>query len=318
VGNLQNKEDALRALVTGGNGFIGSHLVDALLSKDWEVVVFDRENSPFYALPDRVTFIKEELSNRGALRNAIKNIDVVFHLAWSGVHQSSNQDLRGHVEINLLPTLSFFELSLDAGVKRIVFISSGGTVYGRANNLPIKEDDPKNPICAYGVTKLAAENYLQLYGYLHGLDYIILRPSVAYGERQNPNGIQGAVAVFMGKVLRREPIIIWGDGTTVRDFFYVGDLVEACLLAATTQARCEIFNMGGGQSVTLNQLVEMIQKVTGINVALRYEPKRAFDVPEIVLDISKATHCLGWRPHTGFADGLSRTWQWIKSAEKVD
>jgi nucleoside-diphosphate-sugar epimerase len=103
----------------------------------------------------------------------------------------------------------------------------------------------------------------------------------------------------------------------VRDFFYVGDLVQACLLAATAQAGCEILNIGGGQRVTLNQLIEMIQKVTGITVGLKHEPKRPFDVPEIVLDISKADHCLGWRPRTGFADGLSRTWQWIKSEKKV-
>ena len=308
----------MRALVTGGNGFIGSHLVNALLVRDWEVVILDRGDSPLYSTPRGVTFIKEELGNRGALRKALKNVDIVFHLAWSGVHQSSNQDLRGHVEVNLLPTLGLFDLCVEAGVRRIIFVSSGGTVYGKATSLPIAEDHPKNPICAYGVTKLAAENYLQLYGYLHGLDYIILRPSVAYGERQNPNGIQGAVAVFMGRALRGEPIVRWGNGTTVRDFFYVGDLVEACLLSASVQEGRQIYNIGGGLGVTLHDLVEMVRELSGIEVALRYEPERLFDVPELVMDISRAASGLGWKPRTSLTCGLLRTWKWIKSTYKSD
>jgi len=304
----------LRTLITGGCGFIGSHLVDLLVEKKWDVRVLDRYLNPFYSLPNQVEFIKAEVNNRGALRSALKNVDIVYHLAWSGVHLTSNLDLRGHVETNLLSSLTFFEVCLEMQIKRIVFISSGGTVYGKICKIPTPENHTTAPVCAYGVTKLSIEKYLSLYGFLHGVEYVILRPSVPYGERQNPVGIQGAVNVFLGKMLHGKPIEIWGDGQIKRDFFYVGDLADALYRAGTCDEKCEVFNIGGGKSISLNQLPEVLNEVTGIQVPVHYLPGRSFDAAEVCLDITKAREKMNWEPQTPLMVGLTRTWNWMKTS----
>jgi len=303
----------MRALVTGGLGFIGSHLVNELLAEGWDVVIFDRARSPFYSAPEGVQFVEAELDNRGALGQALDGVDVVFHLAWTGESLASSQDMRTHVELNFLPALRLFELCEDAGVKRIVFFSSGGTVYGKAAWLPIPENHPRNPISPYGLTKSTVEGFLELHGDLFDIDYMIVRPSVPYGERQNPVGVQGAVAVFMGHAFRNEPIVIWGDGSVVRDYFYVGDLARACLLAAVADKGRQAFNFGGGVGISMNQLVEKIRGVTGRDIEVVFQDSRSFDVPELVLDISKANAELGWRPEVSLEDGLDRTWNWIQT-----
>ncbi|MCD4747888.1 MAG: NAD-dependent epimerase/dehydratase family protein [Thermoanaerobaculales bacterium] len=307
----------MRALVTGGLGFIGSHLVNALLVEGWQVVIFDRAGNPFFPVPTQARFVEAELGNRGALSHALKGVDVVFHLAWSGENLASTQDLRAHVECNLLSSLSLFELCEKAGVRRLVFFSSGGTVYGKADHVPIAEDHPRNPISPYGLTKLTVERFLEFHGSQFGMDSVIVRPSVPYGERQNPNGVQGAVSVFLGKAMCGEPIVIWGDGTVVRDYFYVGDLAQACIAAAQTSARGEVFNIGGGMGISLNQLVEMVRGVTGIDVEVVYQAARSFDVPELVLDIRKAEEILAWKPVVGLEEGLERTWEWIQSLQRL-
>ncbi len=293
---------------------MGSHLVEGLRAAAWDVVVVDRGLNPYVALDPGVRMVRESISNRGAMRQALAGVEVVFHLAWSGVHVSSNQDLRDHVDVNLLPSLALFEVCIEAGVRRVVFVSSGGTVYGKAASLPIGEEHATHPINAYGVTKLAVEHYLSLYGYLQGLEHVILRPSVAYGERQHPDGLQGAVAVFFGRVLRRQPIVVWGDGSSVRDYFHVSDLVRACLRAATLPVSGEIFNVSGGQGFSLNQLLALIHEVSGQKPAVRYEEARPFDVPELLLDLRKSQDLLGWEPRIPLRDGLERTWRWIRTA----
>jgi UDP-glucose 4-epimerase len=303
----------VRVLITGGLGFIGSHLVETFLAAGWEVVVVDRGRSPFYSPPARVRLVEAELDNRGALGEALRGVDVVFHLAWTGESLASSQDMRTHAELNLMPSLRLFELCEEAGVRRVLFFSSGGTAYGRAERLPIPEDHPRRPISPYGLTKTTVESFLELHGRQFGLDYVIIRPSVPYGERQSPRGVQGAVAVFLGKAMRGEPIVIWGDGSVVRDYFYVGDLARGCLLAASTPDGRQAFNFGGGAGISINRLVELVRRVTGLDVEVRYEEGRAFDVPELVLDIERAHRVLGWRPEVGIEEGLDRTWRWIRS-----
>ena len=304
----------MRALVTGGNGFMGSHLVEGLHREGWDVVSVHRGVALHHA-PARVRVIREGIGNRGAMAEALRGVDVVFHLAWSGVHVSSNQDLRGHVEANLLPSLSLFETCLEAGVRRIVFVSSGGTVYGRPETLPIPEDHPTRPINAYGATKLAVERYLDLHRHLQGLETVILRPSVAYGERQRPDGLQGAVAVFLGRIARGEPLVIWGDGSSSRDFFHVEDFVHAASLAGTAPVSGEVFNISGGRGLRLDTLVDLLQEVSGRKAEVRFEPARVFDVPVLELDLKRAQQLLGWQPKIDFEEGLARTWEWLKEQD---
>ena len=307
----------MRALVTGGSGFIGAHLVDGLTATGWKVRVLDLFDRRFGPAPAGVDLIKADVSNDYAVREALVDVDVVFHLAWSTIHEVATRNPLQDIEGNMMPSVQLIDDCRRSGVRRIVFFSSGGTVYGPAQRLPIPETHPTHPINAYGITKLAVEKYLQMYYHLYGLEYVILRPSVPYGPMQDPRRRQGAVNVFLYRAGQGEPIEIWGDGSVVRDYFFISDLVSAALKAATA-AGLEgerVFNVGGGQGYSLNDLVRVIQEVTGQTVTVVYRPGRLFDVPSVVLDTSRAAACLNWRPEVELAEGVERTWRWIAGLE---
>lgn len=303
----------MRALVTGGNGFIGSHLVDALLAGSHQVVVCDKNDRLYDEFPQKADFIRGDINQRTIVRDAVKGIDIVFHLSWSNVHEASNQDPVGDIRANLIPTIYLVEECRRAGVGRVVFVSSGGTVYGNPQSFPTPENHPQNPLSAYGITKLAAEKYLQLYHVLHGLDYVVFRPSVPYGPRQNPQARQGAVAVFLYRVAKGLPIILWGDGSASRDFFYISDLVDALTSGATCELGDDrIFNIGGENSVSLVHLLGMVEQVVGRKAQVEFAASRKFDAARIWLDTRQAQQGLCWRSRVSMQDGLARTWQWMK------
>jgi UDP-glucose 4-epimerase len=306
----------MRALVTGGAGFIGVHLAHVLVENRFDVTIFDRTPAPADAFADcPVRIVTEDMANRRALQQALEGVDVVYHLAWSGIPSSPGLNARASSGDNVVFTLDLLDECRTAGVKRVVFMSSGGAVYGHAHQLPIPESHPTAPISAYGAAKLSVEAYLHVYGHLYNLNYVILRPSVPFGEWQNPARGQGAVTVFLRNVYTGRPIVIWGTGDIVRDFFYVGDLARACLLAANTDVAPGAYNIGGGIPVALKELIDMIRNVTGMAVPVLYEPPRGFDPPAIVLDISKARCELGWKPQVPLVEAIARTWRWITSDE---
>jgi UDP-glucose 4-epimerase len=183
--------------------------------------------------------------------------------------------------------------------------------------LPIAEDSPADPECSYGISKLAIEKYLFLFKHLHGLDYTIVRPSNPYGSRQNPAGIQGAISVFLGKVARNEAIEIWGDGDVVRDYIYIDDLVEGMYRAATMTAPARIYNLGSGTGHSLNQIVKVIRDVTLREVQVVHTPKRAFDIPRIYLDVSRAGRELDWAPQTTLEAGVGKVWEFIMHLQRT-
>jgi UDP-glucose 4-epimerase len=302
----------MRALVSGGNGFIGSHLVDELVKRDWDVAVFDLHERRYDPLPSQVHFVRGDLNQSFLVREAVTGVDVVFHLIWTTIHEVANQDPAGDVTANLVPTIHLLEACRNAGVQRIVFASSGGTVYGPARAWPIPETHPQNPINGYGITKLAVEKYLYMFRHLYGLDYAIFRPSVPYGPRQNPLASQGAVAVFLYRVAHGLPVTIWGDGSITRDYFYVSDLAEALIAGAEIGMNEQrIFNIGGGEEVSLIQLLRMVEEVVGTRAHVEYAPARRFDATRIVLDTRLAQQELGWQPKVSLADGLVQTWKWM-------
>jgi UDP-glucose 4-epimerase len=304
----------MRFLILGGGGFIGSHLCDALLAQGHVVRLFDRVAS---ALPEprptdggHVEWIRGEFTSTQDIQAAISDVQVVFHLVSTTLPKSSNDDPVFDIETNLIGTVRLLEAARQAGVKKLVFVSSGGTVYGTPRFLPISEDHPTEPISSYGISKLAIEKYLRLYEVLHGLDYSVLRIANPFGERQRAQASQGAVAVFMHRAINNLPIEIWGDGSVVRDYIYIGDVVDALIKAAFHAGEHRLFNIGSGNGKSLNDLLSAIEALVGRPVARTYLAARSFDVPASVLDIGRARAHLQWSPQTSFDAGLARTYRW--------
>ena len=308
----------MRALVSGGAGFIGSHLVSALALDGFDVVMVDRAEGSGPAWAGNVRRVVGDLLDSAAICSALQGVDLVYHLAWSGLPRSSVENPIAHVESNLAPTLALLEACVKSSVKRIVFLSSGGAVYGRALQLPMTEEHPKHPLSIYGVTKLAVESYLEFYWRQYGLDYVILRPSVPYGESQNTNRGQGAVGVFLNCALTGEPITLWGGSEVSRDFFYVGDLATACLAAANMDVERGAYNIGGGNAISLGTLVSTVEEITNTRLAVTYAPPRNIDPPSIWLDTTKARRVLCWEPQVELSMGIERTWAWLKSMQQPE
>lgn len=302
----------MNTLILGGNGFIGSHLVDKLLAEGHKVRIFDKYVEHYRKPIAGGDYCYGDFGNRGLLADALNGIDIVFHLIATTLPKTSNDDPVFDVQSNVVETLFLLEQCAAKKIQKVVFTSSGGTVYGSPMELPIPEDSPTNPECSYGITKLVIEKYLALFKLLHGLDYVIVRPSNPYGDRQNPNSIQGAIPVFLGKVAKGESIEIWGDGEVVRDYIFIDDLVEGIYKAATVNPQSHVFNLGSGVGHSLNDIVKIIYRIVGHEVKVEYKAKRAFDISEIYLDISRAKKELSWAPVTSLESGIEKTWEFIQ------
>lgn len=254
-----------------------------------------------------------DLGNHGLIREALEGIDVVFHLASTTLPKTSNDDPGYDVRSNVVDTIQLLEVCVDAGVRKVIFASSGGTVYGVPERLPIKEDHPTNPISSYGIVKLTIEKYLGLLHYLYGLDYAALRISNPYGPYQDPAGQQGAISVFLHRILSGQPIAIWGDGEIVRDYVYISDVVDALELAARSETSRKVLNVGSGRGRSLNEILEVISGIVRREPEVEYLPARSLDVPASVMDVGNARKCLGWIPEVDLVDGVSRTWERIRN-----
>lgn len=309
----------MNCLVLGGAGFIGSHVVDALLERGHKVRVFDRPNidiTNLSASMPHIEFLSGDFSNESNLAEALGGIDTVIHLISTTTPKTSNENSIYDVETNIAGSIKLLTFANDMGVRKIVFASSGGTVYGEPSILPIPETHSTNPICSYGITKLAVEKYLHLFHHLYGLDYVVLRIANPFGERQNPHGGLGAVTTFLWKVLKGEPITIWGDGTVARDYFYVGDLVAAFVQVIENTAQSRVYNIGSGKAHTLNSVIATIQTITGIAATVNHTPARTLDVPINYLDISLAEKELSWVPMVTLERGIDRTLGWLENYDK--
>jgi UDP-glucose 4-epimerase len=305
------KRNKVRCLITGGSGFQGYHLTNALLSLGYAVRCLDRYKPT--RKPDRdYEFFEGDFSASHLIAESIHGCDVIFHLACTTLPQTSNEDPDFDVSSNVLGTIRMLDEAVKAGVKRFLFISSGGTVYGIPTRIPIPETHPTHPTCSYGITKLTIEKYLRLYYKLHGLNTCSIRLSNPYGEHQRVDSIQGVIAAFCYKALKNQQINIWGDGSVRRDFLYVADVMDALVkLIDAPVSGCEM-NIGSGKALSINEIIDCIELVTGKRSDRQYLPARSFDVPVNELDISFAREALGWSPKTGIADGITRTIQWIQ------
>ena len=305
----------MKFTVFGGGGFIGSAIVDRLLGEGHAVRVFERPRVAPYRdfLPDeKLGWGTGDMLSAHDVASAIDGSDSVIHLVSSTLPKSSNDDPAYDVSTNVIATLNLLDAMVAKGIKRITFISSGGTVYGTPKYVPIDEQHPTEPEVSYGIVKLTIEKYLQLYQRLHGIRAIVLRVANPYGERQRIETAQGAVGVFLHRALSGQAVDIWGDGTVMRDFIYVGDVAEAFVRATTYQGDASVFNVGSGVGTSLNDLVQAIGEVVGRPVQCNYLPGRAIDVPVSVLDCSLAKREFGWSPAVTLPSGLAATVAWLR------
>jgi UDP-glucose 4-epimerase len=309
MSNLREK-----CLVLGGGGFIGSHLTRGLIEAGFDVVVFDKLNfskKNISHIKSNISVIEGDFSNEVDIVRSLKGIDYIFHLVSTTLPASSNKNPIYDAETNLISSLRLLDECLKNDVKKIIFISSGGTVYGVPKSIPIKENHPRHPICSYGIIKKTIEDYLYMYNRLHGLDYTVFRISNPYGERQNPLGSQGVIPVFLGKVAKDEQIVIWGDGMVTRDYIYIKDVVGVLVPALKMSTENKVFNLGSGIGTSLNELIEVMKKVTGKDIQPKYEKARNLDVPENILDIGLIKSELNWHPLTNIETGIANTYEFI-------
>lgn len=300
----------MKYLVLGGGGFLGRSLVSHLSRKGDEIISYDIFHSHFFL---GVNHIEGDFSKEDRWTEILKGVDVCFHLVSATLPKTSNENPCLDVEKNLLGTLNLLAAAKLAKMPKIIFSSSGGTVYGNVGFNRISENSPLNPICSYGIVKLAIENYLYMFQELYGLEYVVLRLANLYGPGQNFSGIQGAPAVFLGKALAGDAIDVWGAGDQVRDYVYVDDAVEAFVKASSYSGSERIFNIGSGVGVSINELIDIIKLLTFEHVVVNYSPHRGLDVLHNVLCPNKAAELLGWRANTNISQGMREMRDWAIS-----
>jgi UDP-glucose 4-epimerase len=301
-------------VIYGGGGFIGSHLAEALIEKGYGVTVFDKLNfsrKNISHLGRKVKVIEGDFNNEIDIKNSLRNIDYVFHLVSSTLPASSNTNPIYDAETNLVSSLRLLDECVANKIQKVIFISSGGTVYGVPEHLPIKETHPRHPIVSYAIIKNTIEDYLFMFNKLHGLDYTVFRLANPYGERQNPLVAQGAIAVFLNKIINNQQIEIWGDGSVIRDYIYIKDAVNAISKGVEISSKTKIFNVGSGKGYSLKQILNCMQKITGKKLKIKYEEARMIDVPSNVLDINLIKKAYKWKPETSLEIGIRNTYNFF-------
>jgi UDP-glucose 4-epimerase len=303
----------MRTLVTGGAGFIGSHVVDALVERGDEVTVLDdistgRRDNLEQALANGAELVDGDIRDAGAVAELCDRArpEAIFHLAAQIDVRRSVADPALDARVNVEGTVNVLRAAHASGVPRVVNTSSGGAIYGEAQTIPAPEDHPVAPEAPYGLSKFCAENYCELFSRLHGLSTVSLRYGNVYGPRQDPLGEAGVIAIFCGKLLAGERPTIFGDGRQTRDYVYVGDVVAANLLAAESDAGGP-FNVGVGVEVSVLDLVEGLRSHAADGFDPEHAPERPGEVQRIALDCSRAREELGWEASVGLEDGLERT-----------
>jgi UDP-glucose 4-epimerase len=304
----------MKALVTGGAGFIGSHLVDRLIAAGMDVAVIDdlstgrREN-----LNSRARFHEVKVEDADLARVFGEECpDIVFHLAAQKDVRASVDAPRADAMTNVIGLLNILERTLQLKGAKFVFASSGGVVYGESNSVPTEESHPPFPLSPYGVAKLAGELYLRCYEEWNALAYTSLRYANVYGPRQDPEGEGGVVAIFAGQMLTGRPSTIYGDGSMTRDYVYVDDVVEATLRAVDAGTG-ECINIGTAQETSVQELYDKMRSITAFEGSPEYLPKRPGELQRSCLSIEKARQVLGWRPRVQLEEGLVRTLDWFRN-----
>jgi UDP-glucose 4-epimerase len=303
----------MRILVTGGAGFIGSHIVDAFVAAGHQVAVVDNLNTGKLAnLNPAASFFQVDIRDAAGLGQVFEQVqpEVISHQAALADVRGSLREPDIYAEVNVIGSIRLLEQARLHGVRKVIYASTGGAVYGEPEHVPVREDHAINPLDPYGASKHAVEHYLFLYRHNYGLDYASLRYPNVYGPRQDPHGEAGVVAIFTGKMLDGEPCTINGDGTQQRDFVYVGDVARANLLAATNGSG--IYNIGSGVGTDVNAIFAGLKQAAGYAQDALYGPAKLGEVYKIYLDAAKARRELGWESTVSVVDGLRRTVEYFQ------
>ena len=307
----------MKILLLGAAGFIGTNLTIELAKKtEDEITLVDRSKAFFKPIVSmdlkNVHILEADLTVDMDFDSILKDQEVVYHLVSTTVPTTSNQHISQELVSNVIFSANLFEACIRCGVKKVVFVSSGGTVYGKEVDCPLKEKTATNPISSYGVQKITIEKLLYLYRYMYGLDYRIIRLANPYGPYQRPNGVLGAVTTFTYKALKGDEITVYGDGSVVRDFIYIDDAIRAIMKIGNGENKHRTFNLGCGYGTSIKQVLETIEKALGIKLNVSYLEGRKVDVPVNYLDISRYEKYYGALNPISLEDGIRKTADFMK------
>jgi UDP-glucose 4-epimerase len=300
----------MRCLVLGGNGFIGTHLVRALQLAGVRTRVLDRAGSLRGEEQGGVEYLFGDFSDPSIVAEALIDVDVVAHLVSTTVPGSASADPISDISGNLIGSVKFLEQMRLSGVRRIVYLSSGGTVYGNTDEESLHEESATNPISSYGAVKLAVEKYLGVYGIQYGVRSTILRVSNPYGPNSRHIGLQGVIPTFFSRLIEKQPIRIWGTGENIRDYIYISDLSSA-IVKAIEQDNPGVYNVGSGIGISIKEIIDIVSEVSSIRPEIEYLPDRPFDVKRVVLDVSKFSKTFDWVPTVELHEGCRMYWHWL-------
>lgn len=303
----------MRIMVTGGAGFIGSHVTDALVARGHRVlVVDDLSTGSRRNLNPRAQFLKMDIRSPRIAGVFLRfRPDVVYHLAAEKDPRASVLDPVRDAETNIIGLLRVVAASRDIKIKKFIFASTGGAIYGGASRVPTPETYPAHPLSPYGVSKLAAEHYLHSFRHAGGFPSVSLRLANVYGPRQDPKSEAGVVAIWIAAMRRKRPVLIFGDGKQTRDFVYIDDVVRAFLVALGKPV-VGIYNIGTGRETSLNALYRAVVKIVGVSVPPVYGPSRLGEERRSAIDPQLAEKALGWKPRTPLEGGLKKTIAWFQ------
>jgi UDP-glucose 4-epimerase len=307
----------MRCCLIGGSGLIGSHLASLLAASGRELTVVGRSAAPVRKLPLGTKYVRADYADQQLLRELILQTDEVVDLAYATVPQTSFADPIFDIQANLPPTVSMLRSAADADLRRVVLISSGGTVYGAARSLPINEEHPTDPISPYGITKLTIEKYGLMFHQLTGLPVIIVRPGNAFGPGQIPGVGQGFVATAIARVLSNREVTIYGREGTIRDYVHVADLARGIVSALEHGKPGSCYNIGTGigkSNLDVLRTIEPLASAHGRRIETRVDERRGFDVPVNILDSARLREVSGWAPRVSFEAGIEETWNFLANA----
>ena len=305
-------------VVLGGLGFIGSHICRELVARSFAVRIFDKLYGSHALVEDikpYIEIVEGDISRPSDVLRATRDASTIIHLIHTTVPGSSMDDPSYDITSNVVASVKWLSHLAETRIRRILYFSSGGTVYGMPYSNPIDENHPTNPISSYGITKLAIEKYLAMYASLYGVEHCILRPSNVYGPGQQLDIGQGVIGVMARRALRGEPIEIWGTGETVRDYLYVDDMVAATMALLGYDGPHRIFNVSSGKCYSVLDIIMILSNKLGFLTKI-YKPDRGFDVPINVLDSSRICSETGWCARISLEEGITRTIEWLRGVSK--